>query len=226
MQEVNEQILEKIKKLLALSTSPNPNEANAAIAKANELMLRHNISIGDIQTREMKDYTEEGIAYDYMIETKYVRRIITGFFFVKAILIPRAKTWNILGTKENVAIATYMFHHIKHKFVAAWQDYKKAHDLPGLQGKTDFFVGLYHGLQDKLTAERDRLKKEEGLIWLGDPKLNDFFKQQYPETKNALSKARVSGDAHAQNAGYQAGRKMQLNQGLGAGATKAARLTN
>ena len=38
-------IEDKITKLLALAGSNNPNEANAALLKAQELMLKHNISM-------------------------------------------------------------------------------------------------------------------------------------------------------------------------------------
>ena len=42
---MSESIEKKISKLLALSESSNPNEAKAALLKAQELMLKHNISM-------------------------------------------------------------------------------------------------------------------------------------------------------------------------------------
>jgi hypothetical protein len=44
-------VAEKIKKLLALGTSPNESEAAAAVAKAQELMFRYNLSIEDLVTQ-------------------------------------------------------------------------------------------------------------------------------------------------------------------------------
>ncbi|SCW68249.1 Protein of unknown function [Lachnospiraceae bacterium C10] len=43
--KATESIEEKIKKLLALSQSSNPNEAKAALLKAQDLMLKYNLSI-------------------------------------------------------------------------------------------------------------------------------------------------------------------------------------
>jgi hypothetical protein len=43
-------VLTKIKKLLALSTSSNPNEAASAAAKAQELLMQHNLTMSQIET--------------------------------------------------------------------------------------------------------------------------------------------------------------------------------
>ena len=42
-------IKDKIKKLLALATSPNENEAKAALLKAKKLMMDHKISEAEVQ---------------------------------------------------------------------------------------------------------------------------------------------------------------------------------
>ena len=45
-------IIEKIRKLLALSHSPNENEAVSATKKANELLIKYNLSLGDVLSSE------------------------------------------------------------------------------------------------------------------------------------------------------------------------------
>lgn len=47
-------IKEKIKKLLALSASPNENEAKAALLKAKELMAKHKMTEDDFVNKESK----------------------------------------------------------------------------------------------------------------------------------------------------------------------------
>ena len=49
MSEQELKIIEKIKKLLALGSSPNESEAQAAILKAHELLLDYNLSLSDIK---------------------------------------------------------------------------------------------------------------------------------------------------------------------------------
>ena len=46
--KVDNKIIQKLQKLLALSASDNENEANLAMSKAEELMREHNLSLADI----------------------------------------------------------------------------------------------------------------------------------------------------------------------------------
>lgn len=48
-------IKEKIQKLLALGTSPNENEARAALIKAKELMVRHKLTEADFEDVKKQD---------------------------------------------------------------------------------------------------------------------------------------------------------------------------
>lgn len=48
-------IRDKIKKLLALGTSPNENEAKAALLKAKRLMIEHKISEAEVQDLEKQE---------------------------------------------------------------------------------------------------------------------------------------------------------------------------
>ena len=45
---------EKIKKLLALSKSPNEHEAQSALAKAQQLMAEHKISMAEVEDKEKR----------------------------------------------------------------------------------------------------------------------------------------------------------------------------
>ena len=56
---------EKIKKLLALSKSPNEHEAQSALAKAQKLMAEHKISMTEIKDKEQRKAHEHltGVTY-------------------------------------------------------------------------------------------------------------------------------------------------------------------
>lgn len=59
-------IKEKIQKLLALATSPNENEARAALLKAKELMAKHKLTeadFEDLKKQELKTFKCEGISW-------------------------------------------------------------------------------------------------------------------------------------------------------------------
>lgn len=222
-----EKVLDQIQKLLAKGndSGTTPAEAQVFIAKAQEMMLRHNLSMGDLKDQELSAYEEQSVAYDFAMETKYVRSILDEYFFVKILLNPRLKVWLVLGTKENVAIAMYMAGHIRAKMDEAWWKYKEDNEIEGIRGKTDFIFGFFKGLRDKLEAEKARLKDEEGLVWLGDPKLKEFQDSLHPSVGEAgKTKQRMSGDDIARFAGHVAGKNVQLNQGIAHGAHKVAAL--
>jgi hypothetical protein len=45
---IDQKIIDKLQKLLALSASDNENEATLAMKKAEELMREHNLSVADV----------------------------------------------------------------------------------------------------------------------------------------------------------------------------------
>lgn len=56
---------DKIKKLLALSKSPNEHEAQSALAKAQQLMVEHKISMAEVEDKEQRKAHEHlaGVTY-------------------------------------------------------------------------------------------------------------------------------------------------------------------
>jgi hypothetical protein len=53
-------IIEKIQKLLALATSDNENEAQMAAKRAQELLLKYNLKLTDVELEEGEEkYTRE-----------------------------------------------------------------------------------------------------------------------------------------------------------------------
>ena len=75
MSTVSPEILARIRKLLALSTSPNEAEAALAASRAQELLLRHNLDIGVVQqtadehkaTRGSTDRVGRRSAFEFVV---------------------------------------------------------------------------------------------------------------------------------------------------------------
>lgn len=221
----NEKIIEIVKKLLALGgNNPNREEANAAIAKANALMLKYNLERSQIEKEDLNEYGNEDMATQGVSGVRLIRLIVKEFFFVDVLIYARQKRWTFVGTKVNVEIAVYMFWHIKRKFDEAWVDYRKnASDLMH-HSKNDYYMGLYQGLKDKLESEKERLKQEEGLVWLGDPNIKKYemetWGKQLVQGGRYNMNSGSSGDGDAQDHGYKKGRNMNLEKGISHGATK------
>lgn len=56
---------EKIKKLLSLSKSPNEHEAQSALAKAQQLMAEHKISMAEVEDKEQRKAHEHSAGITY-----------------------------------------------------------------------------------------------------------------------------------------------------------------
>src|SRR5579884_2145941 len=63
MTSIDETIIEKIQKLLALSTSSNEHEAALALAKAQNMLLQYNLSLEEVSAKQKPDrhYTKDTI---------------------------------------------------------------------------------------------------------------------------------------------------------------------
>lgn len=70
----------KIKKLLALSHSPNENEAVAAAQKASELLMKYNLSLGDIRSSNETVFARE-IIWTYKKAISWKGQLLAGVAF-------------------------------------------------------------------------------------------------------------------------------------------------
>lgn len=123
-------IVEKVKRLLALSKSDNENEARVAAERARELMLKHNIEVEEKQ--EGKEYTVRflgeltGRIQGYMSE---LAALLSKYYFVEVIWIgqldPRSDKsgheLEISGTTENVEAAEYVYEFLMRSAVESWE---------------------------------------------------------------------------------------------------------
>lgn len=76
---------EKIKKLLSLSKSPNEHEAQSALAKAQQLMAEHKISMAEVEDKEKRKAHEHsaGITYSTRLEKVYDMKLQVLFRAVR-----------------------------------------------------------------------------------------------------------------------------------------------
>ena len=68
-------IIEKVKKLLALSESNEPHEAALAMEKARALMTEHGISVSDLKVADVKAAMSEG--GQYKTPPDYISKLAT-----------------------------------------------------------------------------------------------------------------------------------------------------
>lgn len=222
----------KIKKLLAMSRSSNPNEAATALVKARQLMTRFQIPEGDAG-RSSDDYISVFAGRPALRHTRdhsFLGGLLADFYFVEAIWVPawvleKEKMGNVLeisGALGNVQMAGYVYDYIGRFIDSQWQGYTASRKL-NRHRKTDYAVGIIQGFRSQLENQNRIMKTsavQNALITTSDPLLTAYVKQKYPRLRTVHSRA-TQADAAVVKDGRRAGQRLRITTPL-SGAPPAA----
>ncbi len=213
----------RIRKLLALARSQNPNEAEAAMLKAHELMARHHITTltRDPRRRFVSIFLGKP-ALRHFKETYYLANLLQDFYFVQGIWVPAfvvarekmGRVHEISGTHANVAQADYVYAFVNAYIDRRWSELGAGQRLTRYQ-KSDFAVGIIEGFRRKLEREQlaaDR-PSEYALISRCDPRLCTYLRQRYPRTSQ-IQRGGGRHDPDIYGRGRQIGEQMILHRGI------------
>lgn len=208
----------KIKKLLALSTSDNKSEADAAYKKASELMIKHNIEI--IKEEEPNFEINERFYSRTSQEAKYVFQIIIKCFFC---VVLRKRVWkepegilstrySFIGESTNVSLAMYAFDYLISEFKRKWVDYKKKHRLPS-NAKQSFYFGLVLGFRDTFKVQKNYCEEKYALIIPNvDPRLDEFIKENLNVSKKSHKDSLNTNCPNVFEDGYKQGKDITISR--------------
>lgn len=217
-------ILRRVKKLMALAQSRNRHEAEAAMAKARELVLKYNADI--IERQESREHVSVFVGRPALRHPRYHYRLaclLQDFYLVCGIWVPAyvlekgkmGRVLEISGTADNVQTAGYVHDFVLNFIDARWRKYNENSGL-SLHRKTDFADGIIRGFIEKL-KERECEKKAGAenldLVSIQDPLLMEHMAHRYPHTTKFSR--RVSGlDKRVLQDGMRAGRRMVISKGI------------
>ena len=209
-------VLRRIRKLLALAQSPNEHEARLAAARAQRLMLEHNLAEAD--TGQVLPYTARQIGpvkRRFQAHEKMLAGLLGEHFFVRCIWMngfdaQRGLTGRYLeidGTPENLEMAAWV-----HGFLLAtgerlWREHKRRQGIRGDTERRRFLAGVVCGFGEQLGSQARR-NQEEGLVWLGDGGLEDYYENRHPQVRSGRGPRIRATDAWRE--GKAAGRDIVL----------------
>jgi len=219
-----DRIVVRIHKLMALAESSNPNEAQAAMLKAYELISRHNV-----------DLIAQGLDQDYhsiflgaprlrhFREAYHLAHLLQDFYFVQGIwiqawVLSKGKMGRVLeisGTQKNVRIADYIHAAMCRYIDDAWTDYRGSNGLNRYR-KTDFAVGIIQGFKATLqqaSATGSRSVDTHLPVHIEDQALTRYLAQRYPHVR-AFSRRGPGHDARVLADGTENGRKLVIAKGI------------
>ena len=163
-------ILDKIRKLLRLadrSRGSTENEAKVALAKAQELMTRHNI---DSALLRMEAGEKSGIDVTkglYELPKSLnpadmlILSLLQAHFNVRVILMQghRKTPVDIIGAPADVDFAIFALSYLRETFFRCWNEFKRTTVSPD---KASYYRGLHDGIHAELTAAKHRAEQSYG----------------------------------------------------------------
>ncbi|MBW1813009.1 MAG: DUF2786 domain-containing protein [Deltaproteobacteria bacterium] len=222
--ESDDRIMLRIRKLMALSESSNQHEAQAAMSKVHELILKYNIRL--LELNENRNFENIFIGTPMLRhprEEYFIANLLQDFYFVQGIwisayVIEKNKMGRVLeinGTAQNIRIASYVYDFIKQYIHSKWIEYNKELSLNRYR-KSDFSVGIVEGFRTKLESQQRTKKTVDGSpypVRIEDPLLTKYFSHRYPYVHRF--RKNTSGDhENIFNDGKKIGKKMVIYKGI------------
>lgn len=218
-------IIRRITKLLQLAESQNVHEAEAALAKARDLMEKYEIELGLEESDFCYAYLGQAIAQKSML-VRSIAATLGRFFNVELLWIQTEQIatgksmWmlEVMGTPANLEIAQYIYDYLMHELEYLWlQLRRKDPTIKGRSLKRDFQYGVIRGLQDKLAMEEAaqaeiRPAASTELLQIKHARLDAFSQQRHPHRRASRKSYFRKTDAFY--SGLEEGRKLEINRGL------------
>lgn len=177
-----EEILEKLKKLLRLGQSSNPNEASLALERAFEIASQNNIDLASVDVdEETKRIIHErfGIGQRLSLVRHLALNIVLNFFNVNVILSKPDVLF--VGTETDIQIGHYVLNFLTWACTKALSDYQKTQPRKlSKSKKRSFTAGYMYGVADKLGEAKQRLQLDESktAIVLHSKALRDNYEKE------------------------------------------------
>ncbi len=210
LDEVTDKILSRVKKLLALSSSSNTHESEAATLKVNELLLKYNLEHMD--TFNNLEMTLLRVLKEKRTSAKLqaISSIVRSFFVFTVINHGKTSVYlELFGSKTNVKIAEYVAHFLNHEMDKLWNDKKKSNPkLKGLSSKNSFFRGLARGYKTKYMQ---KASDKKALLTIA-AHLNESIQMAFPKLTRSYSSFKHC-EASSQ-LGIQTGQQLQIRPGI------------
>jgi hypothetical protein len=220
-----ENIVEKIKKLLALSANNNsPEEAALAASRAQELMVKYAIEQDALQPSErvVEPIETETITTDYnRLPTWHaiLAYVLAPSFFCRSFYhrgsqYMKARIY-FVGRKSDRAACISTYNYLMAEIVRLaeieWAKQPAEYHVHGKRWKTSFFDGVCATIRLRLGQNMKRLSDDNAgtaIVLVNKQKEVDDFMAENHKLRSSNAQRTVNGDGY--KAGLAAGEKLNL----------------
>jgi hypothetical protein len=166
--EQGRQIIDKVRKLLALGGSDNEHEAALAMQRAGELLTRYRLDFDGLAEDEgLVHRTINTGGRTLPVHRKSICSLLETGFAVRVICASlydpltdlSFKTIELLGREEEVAIAEHCYHFLENRLQTLWEQNRRRFAGNGRIAKKSYFLGLLAGFRETLEHSRSGFAK-------------------------------------------------------------------
>lgn len=204
--------IEKIKKLLRLSKddAAAAHEAAQALTMALKLATKHGI---DLQTVSTDDDTESATTHHtakaqaHGDAEKYASYLVRAFFHTTPLFQTSngKKSVTFIGGKVQTELSTYAFTYIVNSMRKAWK---------GNNDRRLKRAGFLRGYFNALYSEIPKVFRNNDLVVCHDSYIEETFYSNPLVKRGRVSDTSSKGGSASARAGYRAGKKQGIRNGL------------
>lgn len=223
MTQTSEQsdILERIRKLLMLTTSNHQGEVENATLKAQELMLKYNISLIQLEEDSPQIPSLGEVSHEEIIQELSHRKhawkgilvgVLTGAFLCSG--LQSQNGFVIVGTEPNRAIVITLYEWLVDllpKIVR--QEYRRYQEEGGMYSRrlwsNSFYLGCIYSIRDKLKAQSEEMDQGTGLVLYSQKELSSYVEDNFRIGKGKKGLANFAQRGYEK--GYETGKGLDLN---------------
>lgn len=209
-------MINKIRKLLALSRSSNPHEAAVALQKATALMEEHQIKNIDLIPQQDVTHSDlEEITRQHYIWARLLAKSCAQLFDCTTLNYPDMRAFRFIGSEENILCANQLFWHL----FKAWKgmcanDYKNDQPSDRKLYRKSHGIGFAHIIWERVVELTDKRHKNivnstgTDLVVVTNAKVKDYMETNF-KVRTAKSRA-LTASSSGYSQGAAAGKKINL----------------
>jgi hypothetical protein len=226
-----ERLLKRAEKLLALAESTSEHEAALAMTRVRQLYAQYNLEAVKARRQSSHVYCVMSRKQKKIsAEESMIFSVLTEHFFVRAIFLDQYdqhdlctyKAVELLGTRENVLMAEYVYHFLRNQLQCLWVSFRREKAVSA-KARRSYMIGVLSGFSGKLRKSASTSPSSDAsgmtaaettaLVKLADQALAEFVGDRYPRLSTRRTSG-VRGDRSTYDAGVRAGNDLNLHRGV------------
>lgn len=204
----NAEIVEKVKKLLALSESPNESEAATALAKAHTLLESHNLSMGDVIYKNVNEGAQPFMVANEALPSwiEILTNNIAEFNYCTFLKLntEKAPSYILVGKPINVTVASQLIDYLIKTVNRIATNRNESSDA--------FKFGMVYSILKRLSEIYNPIPESKALILNTEKENNDILSKLFGQDIHKDEISPDTSDSGAYFRGWIEGKTVGLNE--------------